>query len=199
VTMFVGQAGGPAGGLKRQRASEMAGFATAAIAAMALIGWWAGLPLLSSWVSGFATMKPVTALCLIVLGLALMHPGKDWRFAFAVGLVVAVVALLDLGEDLFGTELGIGPLQMSRTAAPAQSAASFSMAHATALGLALAGGSLALSRFERHRFAATGQALRATEVPRMAVPNKLTRISDWRMTEVPSSPRTEYRDNTKAV
>jgi PAS domain S-box-containing protein len=158
VTLFVGQAGGPAGGLKRQRASEIAGFAAAAIAAMALIGWWAGLPLLSSWVSGFATMKPVTALCLIALGLALMHPGKDWRFAFAVGLVVAVVALLDFGQDLFGIELGIGPLQRSTTAVPAQGAASFSMSHATALGLALAGGSLALSRFERYRFTATGLA-----------------------------------------
>jgi PAS domain S-box-containing protein len=136
----------------------MAGFAAMAIAAAALIGWWAGLPLLSSWVSGFAAMKPVTASCVAALGLALMHPGREQRFAFAAGLVVAVVALLDLGQDLFGIELGIGPLQMSRTAAPAQSAASFSMSHATALGLALAGGSLALSRFERHRLAATGLA-----------------------------------------
>ncbi len=72
--------------LKRQHAGQAAGFAAVTIAAAAFIGWWVSLPLLSSWGSGFATVKPMVALCLVALGLALMHPGKNSRFAFAVGL-----------------------------------------------------------------------------------------------------------------
>src|SRR5262245_40669968 len=62
--------------LKRQHAGQAVGFAAVIIAAAALIGWWGGLPMLSSWGSGFATTKPVAALCLTALGLALVHPGK---------------------------------------------------------------------------------------------------------------------------
>src|SRR5215467_12580273 len=54
--------------LKRQHASQASGFAAVTIAAAVLIGWWGGLPMLSSWGSGFATVKPVTALCLTLLG-----------------------------------------------------------------------------------------------------------------------------------
>jgi hypothetical protein len=90
------------GGVNRH-ASKAAGFVTVTIAAAALIGWWAGLSLLSSWGSGFEPVKPVTALCLAALGLALVYPGKNSRFAFAVGIVVIAVAVL----DLFGVDFGI--------------------------------------------------------------------------------------------
>ena len=104
-----------AGSLKRQHASKAAGFAAVAIVAAAFIGWWAGLPLLSSWGwgwgwgwgLGFAHTKPVTALCVAALGLALVHPGKNSRFAFAVGLVVAAVATLDLFD--FGIDRWLTP------------------------------------------------------------------------------------------
>jgi hypothetical protein len=82
--------------LKRQYASPVAGFAAVAIAAAGLSGWWAELPLLSSWGSGLAAMKPVTALCLAALGFGLMYPGKNSRLAFAIGLTVLIVAVLDL-------------------------------------------------------------------------------------------------------
>jgi len=150
VTLFVGQAGN----LKRQRASQVAGFAAVTIAAVALVGWWAGLPLLSSWGSGFA-VKPVTALCLIALGLALVHPGKNARFAFAVGLAVAAVAALDLVEDVFGVDFGINRWLPPQAPVSGAGAASFRMITGTTLAIALAGGSLALSRFEGHHFTAT--------------------------------------------
>jgi PAS domain S-box-containing protein len=146
--LFVGQAGS----LARQHGSQVAGFAAVTIVAVALIGGWAGLPLLSSWGLGFATVKPMMALCLAALGLALTHPGGD---SFAIGLGVVAVAAFDLGHDSFGVEIGIGSLETSRTATLVQGAASFALPHATALGLVLAGGSLAMSRFERHRLAAT--------------------------------------------
>src|SRR5215470_3938617 len=152
--------------LERQQASQAAGFVAVTIGTAALIGWWAGLPLLSSWASGFATVKPSTAWCLTALGAALVHPGKNLRFAFAVGLAVAAVAALDLCLDLFGVELGIDRLQSSRSAVLGQGAALVPMPHATSLGLVLASGSLALSRFERHRLAATmlGSLAGATSV-----------------------------------
>ena len=145
MTLFVDQAGS----LKRQRASQAVGFAAVTIAAAALIGWWAELPLLSSWGPDFATVKPVTAVCLVALGLALMHPGKDSRIAFAVGLAVAALAVLGLGVLLFNVELGIDRW----LAGPG--AASFRVTNAATLALGLAGGSLALSRFDGHHFAAT--------------------------------------------
>ena len=154
MTLFVGQVGD----LRRQRASQAAGFAALTIAATVLIGLWAELPLLSSWGSGsgFAAMTPVTALCLAALGLALMHPGRDLRFAFAVGLAVAAVAALALGLALFNIDIGIInrwlPIWAS---APVPGTAWFWIPHPEALGGVLAGGSLALSRFERHRLAAT--------------------------------------------
>jgi hypothetical protein len=66
VTLFVDHAGS----LRRQRASQAAGFAAVTIAVAAFIGWWAGLPMPSSWGAGFPAIKPVTAVCLAALGLA---------------------------------------------------------------------------------------------------------------------------------
>jgi hypothetical protein len=151
VTLFAGEASH----LNRQRAGQAAGFAAAAIAAAALIGWWAGLPLLSSWSLGFATMKPVTASCLTALGLALVYPGRYWRFALAAGLAVAALAVLGLGVVLFNLELGIDRWLAPGDVSFRTAATSYRVINAATLGMALAGGSLALSGFERLRLAAT--------------------------------------------
>jgi hypothetical protein len=68
---------------------------------------WAGLPLLSSWGAGLPAMRPSGALALAALGLALVHPGKDSRFAFAGGLAAIVLAALGLTLALFNVELAI--------------------------------------------------------------------------------------------
>src|SRR5215467_7186926 len=144
-------------GLKRQHVSQAAGFAAVAIAAAVLVGWWGGLPMLSSWGSGFATVKPTTALCLAALGLALVHPGKNSRLAFAIGLAVAAIAALDL-LDRFGVDTGINHLNrllVPRAAVPGPETV-FRMINGVPVTLAIAGASLALSRFERYHFAATG-------------------------------------------
>ena len=150
MTRFVGQAGD----LKRQLASQVAGLVAVMVAAVALVGWWAELPLLSSWGSGFVNMKPVTALCLTALGLALVHPGKNSRFAFAAGLAVAIVAALDLSQVLFSVELGIDRWLVPSDAVPEPQAASFRIINEMPFALALAGGSFALSRFKGHHFTA---------------------------------------------
>jgi PAS domain S-box-containing protein len=139
VTLFVGQASN----LKRQRASEAAGFAAVAIGAAAFIGWWAGLPLLASWGAGFPATKPVAAACFGAIGLALIYPGRNSRFALAVGLTTSVLAAL----DLLGIDFGINRWLVPRAAVPGT--------NAMALALGLAGASLALSRLEGYHFAAT--------------------------------------------
>src|SRR5262249_53806217 len=148
VTLFVRQAGGP----KRRYASEAAGFAAVTIAVAALVGLWMGLPVLSNWGSGFATEKPLGAFALAALGLALMHPGKDWRVAFAAGLTVAAIAALGLALVLLNVDLGI-----NRWLAPAGrvAPASFRVASVAFATFMLAGSSLAFGRFEQHHLAAT--------------------------------------------
>jgi PAS domain S-box-containing protein len=149
-------------GPKRLHASRAAGFVAAAIGVAALIAWWSGLTTLSSWGSGVAATKPTTALSVGTLGLALVLPGKNSRLAFAVGLAVAAIATLDL-LDQFGIDLGINHLNrllVPRAAAPGPET-SFRMINGVPVALALAGGSLALSGFERYQFAATAPGILA--------------------------------------
>jgi PAS domain S-box-containing protein len=149
--------------LNRQRASQAAGWATVAIAIPAFIGWW--VPLLSGRGSAFATVKPVTALCLVALGLALVHPGKNSLLALAVGLAVAAIATLDL-LDRLGLDFGINRLNILLVpwaAVPGPETA-FRMINGVPVALALGGISLALSRFERYHFAATVLAVSAAGV-----------------------------------
>ncbi len=151
MILFVGQVGD-----LRQRASQASGFAAAVIAAVVLIGWWAALPLLSSWGPGLPAMRPSGALALAALCFALVHPGKDSRVAFAVGLVLAALAAVGLGLAPFNVELryGIDRLLAPSAAVPRLGATLLRVAAAGTLAFALASGSLALSRFVRHRLAA---------------------------------------------
>jgi hypothetical protein len=144
--------------LRRQRASQAAGqaagLAAVIIGAVALIGWWTGLPILFGWGAG---LPPSPApLCLAALGLALIHPGKDSRLAFAVGLAVAGLAALGVALVQFNVDLDIlNRWLVPSAAAPGLGRATFRAASAGTVALGLAGGSLALSRFEAHRFTAT--------------------------------------------
>jgi PAS domain S-box-containing protein len=152
VTLFVGHAGS----LMRRRASQAFGFAAVTIAVAVLTSWWTGLLLLSSWGAGLPPMRPLGALCLTALGLALVHPGKNSRMAFAIGLAVAALAALGLVLVLFNVDLGlINHWLVPRAALPGLGTATFRGASAATVALGLAGGSLVLSRFERHRLAAT--------------------------------------------
>jgi PAS domain S-box-containing protein len=150
VTLFVGQAGIP----NRHRASQVAGFVGAAIAAAGFINWWVPLPWPSSWGPDFAITRPTTALCLAALGLALARPGNP-RLAFTVGLAVAAIAVFDL-LDRFGIDSGID--RLNHVLVPQAAAPSFGVINGVPVALALAGVSLALSRFERHHLAATALA-----------------------------------------
>ncbi len=141
--------------LNRQRARQAVGFAAVIIATGVLVGGPAGLPPLSSWGASFPPMRPSAALCLAALGLALVHPGKDSRFAFAVGLAVIAVAAVGLVLILLNVDPGIDPWLSAGTAVDGPGPLSFRLAKVVALALGLAGGALALSRFEQYRLPAT--------------------------------------------
>jgi hypothetical protein len=121
-----------------------------AIAVAVLIGWRAGLPLLTRWGSGHSA-GPFAVSMLAAFGLALVRPGKDSRLAFAVGLAGIACATVGLVLVLFNIELDIDRWLSPR----APLAASFRVTSAGMLAFGLAAQALALSRFERHRFAAT--------------------------------------------
>ncbi len=129
------------GGLNSQRTSQIAGLAATAIAAAAFMGWWADMPLLAGWGSGFAVTKPLTALCLAALGLALLHPANDSRFVSEVGFGVIAIATLDMIMLLLGINVSEGTAAMPSIM--------------TTSGLVLAGGAFALSSSDRYRLAAT--------------------------------------------
>ena len=141
---------------ERQTATQAAGLAAVTIAAVVLIGWWTGLLILSSWGAGFPPMRPLGALCLAAMGLALVRPGKHSRLPFAVGLVVAGFAALGLALVLFNVDVGtMNRLLVTSAAVPELGTATSRAATAGTVALGLAGGALALSGFEPHRFTAT--------------------------------------------
>jgi PAS domain S-box-containing protein len=177
VTLLFGQAGGLTGSRKRQRASEVAGWAAVAIAVAALAGWWTGLPLLSSWGVGLPAMRPAGALCLAALGFALVFPGKDQRFAAAVGGAVTTLAALLMGAAFLDVDIGIEWLAL-RTPAPVPDPGgpAFRIAHVATLAFGLTGAAFALSRFEQHRLIGTAAAVLAAAVAVLALLGYLTGI-----------------------
>jgi hypothetical protein len=150
VTLFAALAGS----LTRKKVRQIAGVAAMTIGAAALVGWWAGLPLLSSWKAGVGTTKPLTALCLAAVGLALLHPGKNSRVASTVGLAVMAAAASDLSQDLFGVDLSIDRWLAPQATAPGPWGTPLHVTNVTAVALLLAGSSLVLSGFERYHLAA---------------------------------------------
>jgi PAS domain S-box-containing protein len=102
-------------------------------------------------------MRPLGALCLALVGLALIRPGKDQRFAVVAGIAVALLAAFFLGSLLLGFDVSIEWLALRSpvlsTGVPEEAA--FRIAHTATLAFGLAGSSLALSRFERYRLVAT--------------------------------------------
>jgi PAS domain S-box-containing protein len=154
VTLFVGQASGLTGSLKRQYASRVAGFAAVTIAAVALVGWWQQRPLLLTWGQGLPAIRPLGALCLAGLGLALMCPGKDSRFAIAAGIATTSLVTFFLGLLLLEIG-GVIDWLVLQAAAPRLDGSTFQYSYVAPLAFGLAGCSLALSGSERHRVVAT--------------------------------------------
>jgi len=95
------------------RFSILPGLLAAAIGMAALIGWATDNPFLKAVNPDFITMKPSTALCLILLGLALLlhqsFPGsrKIGLTTRLLALLVAAIGLLSLSQYVLGVDWGI--------------------------------------------------------------------------------------------
>jgi two-component system CheB/CheR fusion protein len=142
----------PAGAANDPRALRVAarvlGAAVAATGAVALCGWFLGLPSLTTFGTGAIAMKANAAACLVALGLAaaLASWSRPWaqRAATALGAFGALVGFLTLSEHLVGWDLGIDEL-LARddpfaigTVSPGRMGP-FASTSFTALGLALVG------------------------------------------------------------
>ncbi|MEI7831799.1 MAG: PAS domain S-box protein [bacterium] len=73
------------------------------IGAIALLGWLAGMPLLTSYFPGTKTIAPSAALILIIYGLILLNINSlQQRVRVALTAIVVIVSLLALAEMFFG-------------------------------------------------------------------------------------------------
>ncbi len=132
------------------RIASGSGLVVVLIGATALLGWALEVEALKSFVPGFRTMKVNTAVCFILMGLAVGSArARSARRLVPQGLAVAVilVAVASLTEYLSGWDLGIDELvfrdSISRGLPPGR------MAFGTALGFIST--ALALLMVERRR------------------------------------------------
>src|SRR6266853_1189919 len=142
-----------------------------AVGTLVFIGWWLHIPALTSVVPGLVTMKPNTAACFLLAGLALwlqLFPNdaaKSRRLKKVVvrvcALALMVVGSLTLGERLFGWKVGIDELFFRQTLLATQVPRPGLMAAASALAFFLLGTALLLLDWEtpRRRRPAQGVAL----------------------------------------
>jgi hypothetical protein len=172
-------------GLKRQHASQAVGFAAVTIAGAVLIGWWAGLPMLSTWARALPPRNPwrpcasqpsVSRSCTPARTRASRSRwprGGRHRCARSVWC-----------------RFRYQPLARAAAAVPGPGAASFEMINGMPLAIALAGGSLALSRFEGHHFTVTVLAGLAGGMAVFALLTYLTGIHALYSTAAPPAPPT---------
>ena len=139
--------------------------AVAMLGIAVLLGWALHIAVLKSVLPGWATMKANTALAFVLAGgaLAAITWGQDvgdWRKVhIAIGLVLMVIALLTLGEYLFGVDFGIDQLLVKDSPETVSAAPPGRMALATALGFAFAGLALVLLDSRRARWGSQAAAI----------------------------------------
>jgi hypothetical protein len=78
------------------------------ISCSALVGWLADLPLLTNWEPDFVTMKPATALAILLIALDLLPQlsgAPRWRIA--IGVIGTLIGASRFIQELGGLELGL--------------------------------------------------------------------------------------------
>ena len=139
----------------RMTARAAAGCA-AAIGLLGLVGWMADVPTLRSVLPGMVEMKANTAICLIAIGVALwlLGPGSSGSRRIvgqALAASVTVVALLTLGEHMFGWDLRIDQLLFPEPTGAVQTSSPGRMAFITAVDFVLLGIALQILDHGRRR------------------------------------------------
>jgi PAS domain S-box-containing protein len=173
----VTQLAGLAGILKRLNASQVLGSLAVAIAVTVMAGILAGVPWLTTWGEGPPNVvKPIGTVCVAALGITLMCHA-DRAVALALALAAMAAAAADLVLTMLAVERGAGLEAL--TGMPA----------AMALGLALAGSAIVLSRFERHYLAAAALASLAAAIAVFTLLGYVTGINTlYDVTSITSPP-----------
>jgi PAS domain S-box-containing protein len=138
-----------------------AGCAAAALVSLVtLVGWLAGLPLLTNWGVDL-TMKPVAALAILLITSAILPQlplAPPWRIA--LGVIAALLGASSLIQEFGGLDLRLESWLASTGAAPGSIPADFRMSPAIALAVVLAGTAAAMLPISRltdaARFLAAG-------------------------------------------
>ena len=128
--------------------SRAASLAVAFLGGVALLGWILGVGVMKSLVPGTVTMKPNTALCFVVIGLALWalvprytRPGIRTAARVAAAAVGAL-ALVVLSQYVFGWNLGVDELLFDDPPDAVGTSHGGRMAPGAALALALVAAAL---------------------------------------------------------
>jgi two-component system, cell cycle sensor histidine kinase and response regulator CckA len=131
----------------------------ASVALAALVGWLADIQILTSYAAGLSTMKANTACAVLLIAAAswlVGSPGGEWTWRRGVALLlstlVLLLALLTIGEYVFGRDWGIDEILVRDPTASANTSAPGRMGLHTAIGLALS--SVAIVLFATRRAAA---------------------------------------------
>src|SRR6266513_598742 len=131
----------------------------AVLGALVLVGWALDAPLLKGVLPGLATMKPNTAFCFVLGGIALglrVAPHASvggLRIAQLCGAVVLLIGLATLAEYLFHWDLGLDALLFRGAHPPLGSRYPERMSQMTALSFTCAGLALLLLDSRRSRAA----------------------------------------------
>jgi PAS domain S-box-containing protein len=116
----------------------------------ALVGWWAGLPLLTSWGPDFVTMKPVSVVAILLIAFAILPQfqlAPRWRIA--IGVIAALLGASSLIQEYGRLDLGLESWLAPAGAAPGPTSADFLMSPATAVAVLFAGTAITLLPFPR--------------------------------------------------
>ncbi|MEO5857830.1 MAG: diguanylate cyclase [Pyrinomonadaceae bacterium] len=95
---------------------------TISIASLALVGWGAEIDLLKSVVSGFPNMKPITAVCFLILGTGFLAASLGPKRSFglmtarSLGILIALIGLAVLASYAFTLPGLSGTLVLGDTA-----------------------------------------------------------------------------------
>ena len=140
-----------------RRVPDMAGAGVAGVGVLVLVGWLLGLEPFKSVFTGLPRMKPNTAFCFMIAGVALVLREKRTVRLVGAGLVCVVVGLT-LAESISGMDFGIDQF-LFREIRDQYTTYSGRMAEATAAAFLLSGASLLLLKARTQAMLRTQQLL----------------------------------------
>jgi len=145
--------------MRSRSLSRILAVAVAVLGALVLLGWVLDVPLLKGVLPGLATMKPNTACCFVLSGVALglrvglRDSAATRRIAQVCGAVVLLIGVTTLAEYVFRLDLGLDALLFRAPHPALGSPYPERMSQMTALSFACAGSVLLLLDARRARAA----------------------------------------------